>query len=345
MPRSSRAPPARSARRWRPSSSSLDDAEVGFDHDQVADLAGVDPSFHVDHGRHEPGPHRFHQESVVLRVRPRPSRATGWRSARTPSRRARACRLGARRWSSRGDGCAATRCRRCRHPDRRRGRRTSRARAGWRIGRRTRRPSPAIRDPTATTSASGRVCSASVMAAAMLPVEAIPHLIRSGLLCSVTCRNVAATDTPSLIHPLCTLTGADFPRRSHPNPGVSMTTNHNLVVLHGTVSGDIIERQLPSGSVAVQFDVRTEIGDVDDIGQRVVDRSRRRRSIGTRRRRCVRRHRLGAAPLLPRRRRDPEPNRGARLEGHPGAAHTIGALGRCGRDPIAGRLTTLETDG
>jgi single-strand DNA-binding protein len=39
-----------------------------------------------------------------------------------------------------------------------------------------------------------------------------------------------------------------------------MTTNSNLVVLHGTVSGDIIERQLPSGSVAVQFDVRTEIG-------------------------------------------------------------------------------------
>jgi single-strand DNA-binding protein len=39
-----------------------------------------------------------------------------------------------------------------------------------------------------------------------------------------------------------------------------MTTNNNLVVLRGTVSGDIVERELPSGSVAVQFDVRTEIG-------------------------------------------------------------------------------------
>ncbi len=32
--------------------------------------------------------------------------------------------------------------------------------------------------------------------------------------------------------------------------------DHNLVVLRGRLSGEIIERQLPSGSVAVQFDIR-----------------------------------------------------------------------------------------
>ncbi len=37
-----------------------------------------------------------------------------------------------------------------------------------------------VRDPTATTSASSKVCSASVMAAAMLPVEAMPHLMSFG---------------------------------------------------------------------------------------------------------------------------------------------------------------------
>jgi single-strand DNA-binding protein len=31
----------------------------------------------------------------------------------------------------------------------------------------------------------------------------------------------------------------------------------NLVVLRGVVNGDVVERTLPSGSVAVQFDVRT----------------------------------------------------------------------------------------
>jgi len=31
----------------------------------------------------------------------------------------------------------------------------------------------------------------------------------------------------------------------------------NLVVLRGTVNADVVERELPSGGVAVQFDVRT----------------------------------------------------------------------------------------
>ena len=44
----------------------LDDAEVGLDHDDLTDLAGVDATLHVDHGRHEPCPHRLHQEAVVL---------------------------------------------------------------------------------------------------------------------------------------------------------------------------------------------------------------------------------------------------------------------------------------
>lgn len=39
-----------------------------------------------------------------------------------------------------------------------------------------------------------------------------------------------------------------------------MTSNQNLVVLFGAVTGAIVDRPLPSGSVAVQFDVRTETG-------------------------------------------------------------------------------------
>ena len=44
----------------------LDDAEVGLDHDDVTDLAGIDAPLHVDHRRHEPRRHRLHQEAVVL---------------------------------------------------------------------------------------------------------------------------------------------------------------------------------------------------------------------------------------------------------------------------------------
>jgi single-strand DNA-binding protein len=58
-----------------------------------------------------------------------------------------------------------------------------------------------------------------------------------------------------------------------------MTPNQNLVVLRGTVSGDIVDRELPSGSIAVQFDVRTDTGgsatsvNVSWIDPAAVDRS------------------------------------------------------------------------
>lgn len=41
-----------------------------------------------------------------------------------------------------------------------------------------------------------------------------------------------------------------------PNPS-------NLVVLRGTVAAHPVHRELPSGAVVVQFDVRTRLGDAD----------------------------------------------------------------------------------
>ena len=42
-----------------------------------------------------------------------------------------------------------------------------------------------------------------------------------------------------------------------PNMPDASAVCSNLVVLRGTVNADIVERELPSGGVAVQFDVRT----------------------------------------------------------------------------------------
>ena len=42
-----------------------------------------------------------------------------------------------------------------------------------------------------------------------------------------------------------------------PNMPEASVVCSNLVVLRGTVNADVVERELPNGGVAVQFDVRT----------------------------------------------------------------------------------------
>ena len=63
-------------------------------------------------------------------------------------------------------------------------------------------------------------------------------------------------------------------------------SRENLVVLRGALAAEPQERTLPTGSVAVQFDVRTTLGDAGDrsggIRAGVVDRPVTRRPGGAR---------------------------------------------------------------
>ena len=169
----------------------------------------------------------------------------------------------------------------------------------------------------------------------MLPVVAIPHL-----------DSVVVVGHPVIVtHPLCTVNSADFPRRSHPNPGVPMTNSSTPTLPNmpahppsvptssscvASSTPSVVERATAERwrrrpvrrahtrhAAASSTSVNVSWIDPPADARAAISRASRCWSIGTVR-----------TSILPGRRGHPEPDRGGRREGGPGTAITIGPLGR-----------------